>query len=49
MTVRDVPRPLGEDARQRKEVRRKGDIPWMDGIDRHQFNIRVPEASPWSP
>jgi hypothetical protein len=33
MTVRDIPRPLGEDARQRKEVRRKGDILWMDGVD----------------
>jgi hypothetical protein len=33
MAMRDVPHPLGEDARQRKEVRRKGDILWMDGVD----------------
>jgi hypothetical protein len=33
MTMRDVPCPLGEDARQRKEVCRKGDVLWVDGVD----------------
>jgi hypothetical protein len=35
MTMGDVARSLGEDTRQREEVRRKGDILWMDGVDQH--------------
>jgi hypothetical protein len=33
MTMGDVPCPLGKDAQQRKEVRHKGDILWVDGVD----------------
>jgi hypothetical protein len=35
MTMRDIPRPLGEDAQKREEVCREGDILWMDGVDQH--------------
>jgi hypothetical protein len=48
MTMGDVARSLGEDTREQEEVRRQGDILWMDGVDRHRFDIGVPEASPWS-
>jgi hypothetical protein len=46
MTMGDVVRSLGEDTREREEVRRQGDILWMDGVNRHRLDIRVPEASP---
>jgi hypothetical protein len=49
MTVRDVPRPLGEDTGERKDIRRKGHVLRVNGVDRHHIDVRVPEASPWRP
>jgi hypothetical protein len=49
ITTRYIPCPLGKDAGEREDVSRKGHVLWVDGVDRHHVNIRVPEASPWSP
>jgi hypothetical protein len=35
MMMRDVTCPLGEDARQRRDVCHQGDILWVDGVDEH--------------
>jgi hypothetical protein len=49
MTVSDVPCPLGEDAGEREDIRRKGHVLRVNSVDRHHIDVRVPEASPWSP
>jgi hypothetical protein len=49
ITMRYIPCPLGEDTGERKDVSRKGQVLWVDGVDRHHIDVRVPEASPQSP
>jgi hypothetical protein len=49
MTVSGIPRPLGDDAGERKDVSRKGHVLWVNGVNGHHINVGVPEASPRSP
>jgi hypothetical protein len=49
ITMRYIPRPLGEDTGERKDVSRKGQVLWVDGVDGHHIDVRVPEASPLEP
>jgi hypothetical protein len=49
MTVSNIPRPLGDDARERKDISHEGHVLWVNGVNGHHVDVGVPEASPWSP
>jgi hypothetical protein len=49
MMVSDIPRPLGDDTGERKDISHEGHVLWVNSVNGHHIDIGVPEASPWSP
>jgi hypothetical protein len=49
MMVSNIPRPLGDDTGERKDISHEGHVLWMNGVNGHHIDVGVSEASPWSP